>query len=97
MTGALSSKIVHNWQAGHPTKIVWAVPARCRARTFAEKGAKGKGLSSSPVDALATLDHLAPLLVHSLHSLVQREVLGNFGDCIADLTQRSHTSANTFS
>ena len=56
-------------------------------RTFAEQGAKGEGLGSSPVNALATLDHLTPLLVHSLDSLVQGEVLGDLGDCIADLTQ----------
>ena len=61
-----------------------ALPVRQRL-TLTQQCTKGKRLSHAPVNALPSLDHLPPLVIHPLHPLVQVEALWHLGDGIAHL------------
>ena len=66
------------------------------APTLADEGAERERLGGAPVDALARLNHGAPLVVHALHALVQVEVLRDLGDRIAHLPQEDMVSRPSF-
>ena len=59
-------------------------PTRQRL-TLTQQCSKGKRLSHAPVNALPSLDHLPPLVIHPFHPLVQVEALWHLGDSIAHL------------
>ena len=56
-----------------------------RLFTFAEQGAESERLGHAPVDALARLNHLPPLVVHAHNTLVKVEAFRHLGDRVAHL------------
>mmetsp|Transcript_26187 Transcript_26187/g.70841 ORF Transcript_26187/g.70841 Transcript_26187/m.70841 type:complete len:310 (+) Transcript_26187:942-1871(+) len=58
-----------------------------------QQGGVRQRLCHTPVHALASVNHVAPGLVHLLDLLVGREVGGELGDCVAHLLQELHVHA----
>src|ERR1700756_588600 len=63
------------------------------AMAFKQQRAEGERLGGRPIDALASLDRLAPAVEETVERLVQVEALRHRGDFVADLLQRREIDA----